>query len=151
MTADTFDPRAFLKVGSTPDSVITHDGVEIKQPTAMVRLITRKPTHFPFMHHYPMVHRVMTDSPDSFQEMYEWRVLSDPNDLRGLPPEKDSIELIRKDNGDFVYRGTYIDFDGKSVTREIPAPDPAAVRNHKLAEVVKELPNGSASGSDAGR
>lgn len=114
----TFDPTKPLAQGKDENHFITHDGVELHVRDIQVRLITREPTHFPFINSYTMVKKVMEDSPEEFQKMFEWRAIADLESPNGAAPK--DIEL--KKDGDLYYQtATYLDFDGKKHTRKIMA------------------------------
>ena len=132
-TQQDFDSRAFLAEGSKPDHYITHDGAELHLRDIQVRLITRAPTHFPFVHSYAMVKKVMEDSPEEFHAMYEWRAVGNLESPLGAAPAETSLEIMA---GVYYQKGKYLDFDGVERERSIPASPSVMLEAGKTLDVV---------------
>ena len=132
-TRQDFDSRAFLVEGNKPDHYITHDGVELHLRDIQVRLITRAPTHFPFVHSYAMVKKVMEDSPEEFHAMYEWRAVGKLESPLGAAPAETSLVI---EDGVYYQKGKYLDFDGAERERSIPASSSVMLQAGKTLDVV---------------
>lgn len=108
---DNIDFGKPLPPGKDADHFITHDGVEMHLKDIDVRLLTRKPTHLPYVMPYGMVKRVMEDAPEGFSEMYEWLAVSSQYKGKELTVI-DEPKTVEED-GMTYWGATFMRLDGK--------------------------------------